>query len=366
MKPLKTKHRMASTLAKGFMLTLMILLASCGETQTKPVQTPETPETPEVQTLVWHIKAVHPEGRFLDVKALDSEGNIFDVKALQEDGQRQVMDVKALMGGLKVPVKILVSEDALAPVKAIGADGTIFNIKALDQGKVLDVKGVRSSGNIIHIKAIAQDGTQYGVKAISPEGQLNDVKGVKMADATEEGTINGVAIYAHIKALPQAEGPGESLIWHVKGIHPEGRTLDIKALDPDGNRYDVKAIQDSGQRQIMDVKALMDGMKVPVKILVGGDPYAPVKAIGADGTIYDIKALSPEGERLDVKGVRLAGNILDIKVVAPDGTFYGVKALSPEGLLNDVKGVKMESETSEGMVNGVEIQAHVKAIPQIE
>ena len=63
MKPFKTKNQMAWTLAKGFMLTLMILLTSCGETQTDPVQAPEAEETPEVKTLVWHIKAVHPEGR---------------------------------------------------------------------------------------------------------------------------------------------------------------------------------------------------------------------------------------------------------------------------------------------------------------
>ena len=46
----------------------------------------------------------------------------------------------------------------------------------------------------------------------------------------------------------------------------------------------------------MDIKALMGGKKVPVKILVSTDEYAPVKAIGSDGTIYDIKALTPEGE----------------------------------------------------------------------
>ena len=104
----------------------------------------------------------------------------------------------------------------------------------------------------------------------------------------------------------------EEVIWHVKAVHPEGRFLDVKALDEAGNIYDVKAIQDADQRQLMDIKALMGGEKMPVKILVSTDEYAPVKAIGNDGTIYDIKALTPEGERLDVKGVSRAGNILDI------------------------------------------------------
>ena len=35
------------------------------------------------QDTIWHVKAVHPQGRFLDVKALDQDGNIHDVKAFE-------------------------------------------------------------------------------------------------------------------------------------------------------------------------------------------------------------------------------------------------------------------------------------------
>ena len=173
-------------------------------------------------------------------------------------------------------------------------------------------------------------------------------------------------VHAHIKALPQAQrvtGPG---IWHVKAIHPEGWTLDVKALDSEGNIFDIKAIQDAGQRQLMDVKALMEGKKAPVKILVSDDGYAPVKALGEDGTVYDIKALTPEGDRLDVKGVKRSGNITHIKAIGSDGAFYGIKAISPDGMLNDVKGVKMMEADQEAVINGVKVHAHIKALPQID
>ena len=71
---------------------------------------------------IWHIKAIHPEGRFYNVKALDDDGNIYDVKAIQDAEQQQLMDIKALVGEQQLPVKILVSDDEYAPVKAIGND----------------------------------------------------------------------------------------------------------------------------------------------------------------------------------------------------------------------------------------------------
>lgn len=156
------------------------------------------------------------------------------------------------------------------------------------------------------------------------------------------------------------------IFWHIKAIHPEGRTLDVKALDSAGNIYAVKAIQDSEQRQLLDIKALVGGKKVPVKILLSNDVYAPVKAIGENGAIFDIKALPPEGGKLDVKGVRRSGNIIDIKAISNVGGFYGIKAISPEGQLNDVKGVKMSKEDIELIIKGVEVHAHVKALPQVD
>jgi hypothetical protein len=127
-----------------------------------------------------------------------------DVKAFVENGNLHLMDVKALVGAKKLPVKILVSPDALAPVKAIGPDGTIYDVKALTtDGKRLDVKGVARGGSLYDIKAIGPDGRHYGIKAVSPRGRLHDAKGIKLSAEPTEATISGVAVAAHVKALPQ-------------------------------------------------------------------------------------------------------------------------------------------------------------------
>jgi len=157
--------------------------------------------------VVWHIKAIHPEGRLLDVKAIDKAGKIHAIKAFQEVGNNHVLDVKALVGEKKTAVKVLPTKpgDKYAPVKAIAEDGTLLDIKALTpEGVKLDVKGVSSAGGVTAIKAITPDGTNYGIKAISPEGRVFDVKGIKMNKDAVEGTVNGVDFAAHVKAVPQS------------------------------------------------------------------------------------------------------------------------------------------------------------------
>ena len=355
-----------SATAMVALLIFLLLLPGCTNTTPEVMPTEEKAEAVSNSETIWHVKAIHPQGRSLDVKAFDQEGNQYDVKAIQNADQRHLLDIKALMDGGKLPVKVLVSTDEYAPVKAIGPDGAIYDIKALTpEGDKLDVKGVSRAGNIIDIKTVSKEGTFYGVKAISPEGQWNDVKGVKLTRDNQEATVNGVAVHAHVKALPQNGCFGDHAIWHIKAIHPEGRTLDVKALDKEGKVYDVKAIQDTDQKHFMDIKALVGEEKLPVKILVSDDDYAPIKAIGPDGTIYDVKAITPEGDKLDVKGVSRTGNIIDIKAINKAGAFYGIKAISPEGQLNDVKGIKMSQEDQEATVNGVAVHAHIKALPQI-
>ena len=157
---------------------------------------------------------------------------------------------------------------------------------------------------------------------------------------------------------------GTEVIWHIKALHPEGRILDVKALDKEGNIYDVKAIQYTDQTSLLDIKAFVNGQKLPVKVLVSEDKYMPVKAITDDGVIMDIKALTPDGKRLDVKGVSQSGNIIHIKAVNENGEFYAIEAISPNGWINDVKGVKMFKEPVEVVVNGVEVYAHIKALTQ--
>lgn len=318
--------------------------------------------------IIWHIKGIYPDGNFIDIKAIDKNGDIFDVKAIQNSDQSTLMDVKVLIDGNEIPIKILVSNDKFAPVKGILDDGTILDIKAITvQGDKMDVKGVSRSGNVIDIKVITKEGKFYGIKAISPEGHLNDVKGIKMFNKEVEMTTNGIEIYAHVKALTQVGCAGENFIWHIIAIHPEGRSLSVQAIDKDGNTFPVKAIKSTKQRSLLDVKVYVDGsQQLPVKIFVSDDKYSPVKAISEDGSIYDIKAITSEGAKLDIKGISRSGNIIHIKAISKNGDFYGIKAISPDGDLNDVKGIKMFPTEIEYKLNSIEVEAHVKALPQMQ
>ena len=188
-------------------LGFFILLLGCKneKAQINITQDSSEAETNNLAEVIWHIKAIHPDGKLLDVKAIGKDGTIYDVKAIQDTNQSSILDIKAFVKGKRLPVKVLVSEDKYMPVKAIDVDGTIIDIKALtSDGQILDVKGVSQTGNIINIKAINKEGEFYGVKAISPKGWLNDVKGVKTSKEPVEAVINGVEVYAHIKGLTQS------------------------------------------------------------------------------------------------------------------------------------------------------------------
>ncbi len=310
---------------------------------------------------IWHVKAIDPSGKFLDVKAFDKEGKMYDVKALEEDNNTLFMDIKALKGDQKLPIKMLLNKDAYFPVKAIDSNGMIYDIKALSGSKKLDVKGVSQAGNIIHLKAIGEDGEYYGVKAISTEGEMRDVKGVKFNTSERETVVNGVEIRAHVKALPQVPGTSTDYLWNVKAVHPEGKLLDLKAMDEKEQIYDVKAFVENGNLHLLDIKAIIGGQKCPVKVLASTDKYAPVKAIGPDGKVYNIKALTADKKILDVKGVSHSGKLIHIKAIGSNGIMYGVKAISPGGQLYNVKGIESEDEM---MISGIKVRAHVKALPQ--
>ncbi len=188
-------------------LGFFILLLNCKNEETKIniTQDSNAVESESIDEVIWHIKAIHPNGKLLDVKAIDKDGTIYDVKAIQDTNQNSILDIKAFVKGKRLPVKILVSEDKYMPVKAIDAEGAILDIKALTaDGQILDIKGVSQSGNIINIKAITKEGEFYGLKAIDPKGWLNDVKGVKTNKEPVEAIINGVEVYAHIKGLTQS------------------------------------------------------------------------------------------------------------------------------------------------------------------
>ncbi|MBC3758884.1 hypothetical protein H7U19_10745 [Hyunsoonleella sp. SJ7] len=154
--------------------------------------------------VIWNIKAVTPDGKNLDVKAFDEQGNAFDVKAVQDSKQHSFMNVRAFVGDVDIPVKIMDSEDEYAPIKAIGGDGTIYDLKAITADNVkLDVRGTSRSGNIVNVKAINENGDLYAVKAFAPDGKLNAVKGIKIFDRKVEMRVQGNPVYAHLKAISQ-------------------------------------------------------------------------------------------------------------------------------------------------------------------
>ena len=62
------------------------------------------------------------------------------------------------------------------------------------------------------------------------------------------------------------EEPFEETIWNVKARLPNDDILDVKAIDKDGNLFDVKAIQNTDQISVIDVKAIVNGNILPVKI----------------------------------------------------------------------------------------------------
>ncbi|MBT8261568.1 MAG: hypothetical protein KJO05_02020 [Bacteroidia bacterium] len=186
-------------------LTILLMLPVIGYAQIPDKNQSDLikPETEITDDIYWAVKAYHPQVKLLKVKAIDKDGNIHDVKAIQDSYSTSVLNVKALVDGNRLPIKLIVhGEDRYYPVKAINTDGTIMDIKAItDEGFMLDVKGVSKTGNIIHIRALDKDGAQYSVLAVSPLGEINEVQGLKMLSAPVEMVIKGVKIFAHVKAM---------------------------------------------------------------------------------------------------------------------------------------------------------------------
>ncbi|WP_248722927.1 hypothetical protein [Seonamhaeicola sp. ML3] len=154
----------------------------------------------------------------------------------------------------------------------------------------------------------------------------------------------------------------KTVLWNVKAIQPNGKTLDVKVFDNAGNPIKVKAIQNSEQDNLLDVKAMDKDGELPIKILVSKSQFAPVVAINPKGSAYKVKAVIPGGDQLDVIGVARYGNVVIMKAVTKKGKFYPVKAISPDGKLNDIKGVKINFQDREMGLKGHNIYAHVKAM----
>lgn len=166
---------------------------------------PDKPETESPDEIYWAVKAYSPTWGLLDVKAIDKDGNIYDIKAIQDSDDTSILNVKALVNGERLPVKLIVDHSvSLYPLKAITYDGTLLDIKALDpDGEIIAVKGFSKSGNIVHIRAIRPQNIMYNIIAVSPDGKVNTVKGIKMIDEEVETIVNGIEVFAHVKALTQ-------------------------------------------------------------------------------------------------------------------------------------------------------------------
>jgi hypothetical protein len=156
---------------------------------------------------------------------------------------------------------------------------------------------------------------------------------------------------------------GQSENWPVKAIIKSGKFIDIKAIDADGTKLDVVATQVKGDALFMDVKAVKGGVLIPIKMIVSNDFYVPVKAID-NGKIIDVKGITSEGGILDVKGVSRSGNTIGIAAFDSTEQFFAVKAVSPEGAVRDVVGVKFSQENVEIEIEGIQVLAHVKALPE--
>lgn len=168
-------------------------------------QNMDKPEVERPSGAYWNVKAYSPDWGLLKVKAIDKEGNIYPIKAIQDSHDTSLLDVKALIYGKRVAIKLIkVKNDNLYPVKAIMDDGTILDVKAIDEdGEFIDVKGFSKSGNIVNIRAIRSQPIMYTIIAVSPDGRVNDVKGVKMTTQEVETVLHGVKVFAHVKALTQ-------------------------------------------------------------------------------------------------------------------------------------------------------------------
>ena len=369
-----------------FIFGFILLLTACKENSSKDeINKTETEKIVEINYTYWNVKAVDPKGKSLDIKAFDNTGKSYDIMGIQDADQDIFLDVKALDGEEKLPVKMLVSSEQFVPVKVINNEGILYDVKAVTEaGDKLDVKGIRRFGNIIIMKAITKEGKYIGVKAISPEGKMNDVKGIKLLKGEQEMTLNGVSVNAHVKAMHPAANEAkfkmykkseinkkrvyrtdfERIIWSVKAVTADGKNLDVKVIDAEGNQFDVQALQNSEQHSFMDVKALVGGYMLPVKIMLSGDKYAPVKAINNKGDTFEIKAITEDNVQLDVMGISRSGRIINIKAIDQDGEFLDIKAISPDGKVNFINGIKILDRDVEMKLQDQSIYAHVKALHQ--
>ncbi len=91
------------------------------------------------------------------------------------------------------------------------------------------------------------------------------------------------------------------IFWEIKAYKIFETLLDVKAIDKNGKMHDIRAIQNSEDVSILDVKAFIDGERLPVKLIIkNNERYYPLKAIDSEGNLIDINFINAYG---DVEGV---------------------------------------------------------------
>lgn len=157
----------------------------------------------------WDIKATGNDGSILEVVAVGKKGKERSVRALSRGGSYAMLNVKAEVGRDMVPVK-LIKRDGGIFMTAVDYYGRKFQLKAKKaDGTYIDIIGGENCGKTIDIRAASKDGVEYMVNAISPEGDMYDLKGIKLLDVDKEGYLQGleglIIFYAHVKALPPVQ-----------------------------------------------------------------------------------------------------------------------------------------------------------------
>ena len=81
---MRNSHSRSMLLLKPIVLMIgfISILISCNPQESKQTDNSVKSKQPN-EEIIWHIKAIHPDGYSIDVKALDKDGNKYDVKAIQ-------------------------------------------------------------------------------------------------------------------------------------------------------------------------------------------------------------------------------------------------------------------------------------------
>jgi hypothetical protein len=158
---------------------------------------------------VWDVSAIGNDGSKLEVVALNKKGKEYPIKAMSAGGSFTLLNVKAMAPRDNMMVKLTKNGNGIF-LEAIDEYGRLFPVKIKTaDGKYISIRGGDNCGKTIDIQAFGDNGLDYLLHAISPEGDMYDIKGIKVKDEDTEGFVQGLKgltlYYAHVKALPPVQ-----------------------------------------------------------------------------------------------------------------------------------------------------------------